>query len=214
MSYHKSLNLPANPIIDWSALKSKLPRNVVMSNKNFAGSFSLLDINKHLTTEVLDTLGHAGITVTHLVVFSNGKSRTNDVERMIHSDVKWDREDNSWKSIHCGINWELEGTNLWKWWDMTAYPAVYPTGPMTPENHILHGIHYERRGRSGVHPNARLIEQAYIPGPSLVRTDVPHSTIFGKEGYTPRAGISLRIDETNISSWEDAVELFKPLIKE
>jgi hypothetical protein len=221
MSYYKKLNLPTHPFKDWEAfIEEKLqgPR----TRQEF---FDVLSIDQYITEELRDILQQHNIQLKHLIVFCAGNNVAAANKRIIHSDIYWDQASRSWKDIHCGINWELDGSNLFSWWDMQALTKQYPMMTRTlaglephsmygtDRNHILNGLHYgNKRAMKGAPAGAVQLDQTYIDGPTLVRTDVPHMTVYNSPRR--RFGISLRIDESNVNSWDEVLELFKPLIKE
>lgn len=64
----------------------------------------------------------------------------------------------------------------------------------------LHGVHYQRRGRMGIPPRARLVARTVIDQPTLVRTDVPHQTSYhSSSGW--RIGISVRCTPRPQEDW-------------
>lgn len=221
MSYYKKLNLPGQPFKDWEAF-IKEQSLALASRQEF---FDVLSIDRYITDELRDILQQHGIQLKHLIVFCAGNNVTREDKRIVHSDIYWDEASKRWKDIHCGINWELDGSNLFSWWDMQALPKKYPLMTRTiaglvphfiygtDRNHVLNGLHYgDKRALKGVPAEAVQLDQTYIDGPTLVRTDVPHMTVYTSPRR--RFGVSLRIDESSIGSWDDVLKLFNPLIKE
>lgn len=218
MSYYKKLNLPANPFKDWQSIynevKGQFPPGKVAQTYH-----TIYDPAGQLTEELEEILASIGVTVTHIVLFCSGRSFSFKENRIIHSDLTWDNDSKSWKDIHCGINWELGGTNTFSWWDMSQIKPVYPLapykgfGPMGPiineTSATLNGIHYENRLKHGIHKDAVQLDEVNIECPTLVRTSTPHQVVFRSDGL--RVGVSLRIDESGLASWEDCLAKFKPL---
>jgi hypothetical protein len=66
----------------------------------------------------------------------------------------------------------------------------------------------------GIPETATLLDQTSIDGPTLVRTDIPHTTLY-KNTTTNRVGVSVRFFEEDYNhSWDDALVKFAPLFKE
>jgi hypothetical protein len=219
MSYYKKLNLPAMPFNDWDTIYEEVKAKFPLGNK-LTSQHTIYDPAGRLTDELTDILDSIGVKVTHIVLFCSSRAVSFNQTRMIHSDLTWDKTAKTWKDIHCGINWELcGGTNLFSWWDMSKTKSVYPLPPYTGMdangpiiNHnaaTLNGIHYNNRMTLGIHKEAVKLDEVNIDGPILVRTDVPHHTVFYSDKV--RVGVSLRIDETDLQSWDQIVDKFKPL---
>lgn len=218
MNCYKKLRLPANPFKNWEEFIATNPE----SQQSTRGYFAALDAREHITDEVNDILISVGIKPKSFVIFCTGDNSSILQRRIIHSDIFWDDATRSWRDVHCGINWELGGTNLFSWYDMSKLPQLYPEvvadaqGQRAPhpmyggKSTVLNGLHFGLfRNRTGIPTTAVKIDETYIDAPTLVRTSVPHLTMYNHN--RKRYGISLRIDESNINSWEDALELFKPL---
>lgn len=219
MSYYKKLNLPANPFKDWDAVYADVLNE--FSAPRFMDK-NHINVNPHglLSDEMEATADELDIKIIDIVCFCNGRAKSFKETRVIHKDQYWDYQNKEWKSYHCGINWELRATNLFSWWNMDALPAMPPKPPYKSINgHVvidtelakLHGVHYRKRLGMGIPAGAIKLDETYIDGPTLVRTDVPHLTVF--DDTSIRVGVSLRIDETELNSWDKIVERFTPVIK-
>jgi hypothetical protein len=132
----------------------------------------------------------------------------------MHTDII--RDNNDWKIINCGINWEITDIDAELTWWTTSKQALYPTDP-NYFNLNPHGIHYQGRLKFGVDlsTDIRLDSVNTLSTPLLVRTNIPHTvTIPKKESYPSqtRCSISVRFDP-DFSTWEEAVDFFKPLIR-
>jgi hypothetical protein len=220
MSYYKKLNLPANPFKDWDSVYNEVraefsnPRFLDKNHKNLNPEGLLNDE----ITELAQTLD---IKFTNIVCFSSGRAKSWKETRLIHRDLYWDYTNKAWRSYYCGINWELRASNLFSWWDMSAIPEAPPFHPYVITDGVvgidhdlakLNGVHYGKRLSMGIHKDAVKLDETYIDGPTLVRTDIPHMTVFNDTDI--RVGISLRIDETDLNSWDKIVQRFAPVIKD
>lgn len=161
-------------------------------------------------------------------------------KRLIHRDI-YKNANNEWDKIYCGLNWEMFNDSTWSWWDMSAIPEVPPIEGeenekfqterlakglqkrwfngvhYTREEEILwfNGVHYSHaneRLELGIHDGAVKLHEDYVlqQAPTLVRTDIPHLVMFHPRAKF-RYNVSVRVDEKDIGSWEDALELFRPL---
>ena len=222
MSYYKKLNLPLNPFNDWNSLYEEVKAKFPLGNK-LPYQHTIYDSAGLLTDELTSILDRIGVKVTHVVLFCSSRAVSFNQTRMIHSDLTWDEKSKAWKDIHCGINWELcGGTNLFSWWDMSKTKSVYPLPPYTgmdsngpiinPTSATLNGIHYNNRLTMGIHKEAVKLDEVNIDGPILVRTDIPHHTVFASAKV--RVGVSLRIDESELNSWDKIVEQFAPVYRD
>ena len=184
-------------LIESSILK---PPYIVVDHKNF------------LTDDLINIIESIA-KIKHIVVFSDPMfiTTSNPNMRIIHSDVEYVNDTMSWKDIYCGLNFELNpSTNIFQWYD-TSNSLKLP--PNIPQNEImskLSGCHYGERMKHGIRDFKKLDETIVDNNTiTLVRTDTPHLTIY--DSVSRRCGISVRIDESNISSWDQVLELFKPL---
>ena len=50
----------------------------------------------------------------------------------------------------------------------------------------------------------------YDGGPTLVRTNAPHMTIY-KSTLLPRVGVSVRFDESDFDTWEDVTAFMQQI---
>jgi hypothetical protein len=204
MKNYYYLKLPANPLKDVNSLIEKHSKQVDLYDPY------TMEPKEILIDSILQTLSNIGLNINFIVFFKTYNSPGDQDLRTIHSDIKWNGTE--WEDLPFGINWEISDrlAATFQWWDMSAYPKLYPIEKLRSMETFakLAGIHYGQRHVAGVPPQAILLDQAdLLPGATLVRTDIPHSIIY--KGFN-RMSISIRFKE-NIS-WNDAVELFKPLM--
>ena len=198
MSYFLKLNLPNNPLKNVRAPGIQLPMKHM---------FRALPPKDFLTDELLDKFNEMGLTPKHIMLFGSNIKTANINDRLIHTDLHMDNTENLKRSIF-GINWEiLGGRNEFYWWDIGPLKEVWPTVSNTKT--VLNGIHYGFRYNRGVPNCATKLDQTFIDGPTLVRTNIPHSTEYHNDHHN-RLGISVRFDETDFNTWEDVLEKLKP----
>lgn len=205
MINYRKLNLPKIPI--------KNPEEVVKIH--ILGGYNLVRPKEILTDEIMDIFSQHRLKPSFVGLFGRSdKSGTTDT-RMIHTDIQLsgtDRMDkNSWKKLLFGINWELfDAQNIFSWWDMGNVPECWPAEDIAVKYNYLNGIHYGKRGNLGIPEGATKIEEVDISCPTLVRTNIPHMTVYNSKS-TNRVGISIRFDESGFDNWDDVIEFFKPI---
>lgn len=204
MSHYLKLNLPANPLkVDLSEI----------SEQEIHGGYNLMRPEKVIKDEILDTLAQLKLRPTYVALFGRNDLDSSLEDRLIHTDVRLGA-DGFWRKIIFGLNWEIENSsNEFSWWDMTGLTEIYPFEEQPQgfsKYKILNGIHFIDRAKFGVPAEAKQLESTMIDGATLVRTDVPHMTLYKSNTYK-RLGISIRFDESDLSSWDDVLERFRPL---
>ena len=202
-NHYQKINLPVNIIKDVEAFD----RDLILFRAQMYGFF---DPYNTLSNEVLELFSKNNLKPKLIVGFGNnpGEPFTKD-NRRIHADIENEGLGEGWKNIICGINFEYypHHTAEFSWYDMGDLKKCYPKQILKDQ---LNGIHYGVRGKKGIPPEAKLIETAFISGPTLVRTDVPHLVVFNKPEKI-RLALSIRFHET-WNTWEEALEAFKPLL--
>jgi hypothetical protein len=206
MSYFKKLNLPLNPLRDTaSVIKTHL-----------TGGYNIVMPQAVLTDEIINIFRNLGLRPKMVVLFGRNDSDSSTDDRLIHTDLMEDATcERGWRKLVAGVNWEIEGSiNDFYWYDMSAVKECYPNDPYTPPKYQhLNGIHYVERLKMGIPEQAVLLDHTVIDSPTLVRTDIPHATLY-KNKNTTRVGISVRFYEEDFDhSWDGAVEKFNSVIK-
>lgn len=208
MQFFRYLNLPNNPLKD---VQSVIERN---TNKEYIAidpyGFEDKDV---LTEEIINAISSLGLDISYVVVFKTYNRPFGNIEkRVIHTDLVW--KENKWIKMPFGINWEIgddSNDSIFQWWDMSAHSEHYPSSGHENLNNFskLSGLHYSQRFNLGAPEGSILLEETKLDRATLVRTDVPHSVIYTG---SKRMSVSIRFKQ-NIS-WNEAVEIFKPLILE
>lgn len=197
MSYYKKLNLPKNPLVDPVAVSATLVN----------GSYNLVKPRDVLNDEIMDIFSDLKLKPTFVSLFGSVINRkTSSLEtRMIHTDIQ-QQPNLTWKKLLFGINWEIgDAENIFSWYDMSKLQEIWP-GVVAPTKYqTLSGIHYVKRFNNGIPEGAVKLDETtltYDGGPTLVRTNVPHITLY-KSKLLPRVGVSVRFDESEFDTWED-----------
>jgi hypothetical protein len=95
---------------------------------------------------------------------------------------------------------------------MSAYEECWPVEEGVPQDlDYLNGIHYGKRMQLGIPDKAIKIAETLIDGPTMVRTNMPHMTLYNGHSDLQRIGVSVRFAEAGINSWEDALEFTNKL---
>lgn len=203
MSYFKKLNLPGNLLID-----SKTIAKLEMSS----APYQLVPPEEILTKELLDIFNSLRLR-PKMVVLHGRNDRTSSFEnRIIHSDLWFDQTIDDWRKIAIGVNWEIEDSNSkFYWFDVSEEKECWPEKSAPFKN--FNGIHYGERRRMGIPSSAKILDQTAIDGPTLVRTDIPHTALYNNL-TSNRVGISVRFFEEDYNySWNDAIEKFQLIIQ-
>jgi len=207
MTYFKKLNLPSNPLKDSKEVSQRI---ITMG-------YNIVLPEEVLTSEILDCFKNIGLRPKMVVLFGRGDNTSTPKDRMIHSDVAFNNKvPGNWQRLVAGVNWEIEGShNDFYWYDMTGVKECWPDEPLasTSKFNYLNGIHFGQRYKLGIPETAKLLDQTTIDGPTLVRTDIAHATLFNNP-TTTRVGVSVRFHEEDFDhSWDTALEKFESLIK-
>ena len=209
---YKHLNLPPNPIKTTFDMNSILPELIKRSGEK--AGYVEYNPNEVLTAEVLQIFESVDLLPSIAIMFCVPLPRSKDLA-LIHSDVESIRH-TAWKKVVCSVNWELTPnvSPKFSWYETTRKPVMPEKRCLSREDIKLFGIHYENRRQFGFYPNHdTLIESVNTnTGALLVRTDIPHSIEIDDTSPEFRFAISVRF-KNKMQSWDDAVELFKPLIQ-
>lgn len=206
MSYFKKLNLPPNPLRDTaSVIKIHL-----------TGGYNIVMPRAVLTDEIISIFHDLGLRPKMVVLFGRNDSDSSTDDRLIHTDLMQDTGcEKGWRKLAAGVNWEIEGSvNNFYWYDMSAVKECYPNDLYTPlKFQHLNGIHYVERLKMGIPEEAVLLDHTVIDSPTLVRTDIPHVTLYENKNTT-RVGVSVRFYEEDFGhSWDNAVEKFNSVVR-
>jgi hypothetical protein len=216
-SYFHELNLPQVPVRNMDIL--------LKYNKWTDAGYHIWKYPRfYLNDEFLMALNRLGVSPGYIVFFTNDHEKSLD-DRVIHTDLVTRKDPRviktlngaEWRPATFGINFEVTGsTNDFYWYKMPD--TIKPVEPIIPPNTDtflawLHGVHYGRRGQTGIPPGSiELANTQVTTKPTLVRADVPHSTSFTlNPNGDLRIAASIRFYED--WTWEEACEIFRPLIR-
>lgn len=194
-------------------LKLRLPDNPIKNMKiiqdvHIQGGYNIVTPRELLTDEIMDIFSTMGLKPRFVSLFGRNDSDGTLDTRLIHTDIGLNKA-GEWQKMLFGINWEVTGhENLFSWWDMSKFEELWPNEILPKKYDYLNGIHYSRRFRLGVPEGAVKIDETPIDKPTLVRTDLPHLTVYHGPAAN-RVGISVRFNEDAFTSWADVYEFFK-----
>ena len=207
---YKSLNLPLDPIKNTFNIDSIQPDLIVRCKVGYIQ----FDPKVILKEEIIDTFESNNLKLSSVVIFRVLLPRLLN-NSLMHSDIESIRH-NAWKKVICSVNWELTSNVQPKFsWYQTTKEAIMPSKESLLRTDItLFGVHYGGRQQLGVNPDKdTLIDTVSTStGVFLVRTDIPHIVEIDDEQPKFRYALSARF-ENRFKSWDEAVEIFQPLIK-
>lgn len=171
----------------------------------------VLDVNLYTILKDLNLIPKV------LIVFYYSKDIDSNVS-YIHKDLCL--MDNIWKTVPFSINFEMNSTtvNTTTWWDTTGAEEFFDDTEKnrTQSKNLIAIRYHQNRLRSNIRflnfKPFESITYSSIDNPILFRTDVAHSVITRNSQGT-RFAVSLRFDLNQISTYEDAVKILQPLIK-
>jgi hypothetical protein len=194
--------------IELNITNQPLKENFVYpSNVGGRGSPSYVYISiENVKDDVLNLFREYNIELTAAVLFCKKPNAINP----LHSDVVL--TDQGWQDWACAINWNLTEAESTMWWYESTDEKMHPDKIEKNSNdYILSGIHYGHWNNIKINPEKTKLLQEYklISTPCLVRTDIPHQ--IKNNDTKDRWCLSLR---PNVNySWEEALEIFRPLYK-
>ncbi len=197
---YKLLNLSYDPL-------NRANLNLLVSKKKKYSTVEE-DLETFLNPALLEIFKTINLRPRFVVYFGRLFAKQNEIQ--VHRDITY--LDKQWKSIPCGINWELTpGTTTFEWYDPNNETEHLPD----PEHALpleLNGAHYGHRANMDV-SSFKLIESLNVKEgqPYLFRTDIPHRVKYATTSNN-RICISLRFNLEDVPSWEHALEIFDSLV--
>lgn len=213
------LNLPANPLNPEHAHKIL---QLGSSDKRWYKSppWHIFNdtalVQEVLRPDVFDLLTRIGLEPKLIVVFFMNKHVPAD-RSYVHKDIGYDNE--QWKTIPFGINFEMNPSTLSTitWWDTSNCEEYYEDNDeYRTHRKDLTGLrfHPDHLRSCSKYLDLTPCEEITIKGNStalLFRTDVAHSVATTTTDGV-RFNVSLRFDNSQVTSFEEAVEKLKHLI--
>ena len=211
MNYFK-LKLPKNPLND----------NFVPVTNGSEGWHIYKNVKDVLNSELFECLGELGVCPSMAVIFgSNNSHRTSG---FLHVDLG-EHYEVTWKPVPCAINWELgETVSRIEWHDTSNYNELWPedvASVMSYPNNYLHAVSYTKKeSPTGLEiikenvPAETLVDTTTLTNdnsPMLINTSRPHGVLY-KSKSAPRFALSIRFGFHQIETWEQAVEIFSPIM--
>lgn len=199
MKNYRILNLPKDPLVD---------SNYILEKAYNRNDYAIEDVSI-FRPEILKQFLDMGLEPDFVAIFICPRP-AGIGNRMIHSDIAYNSETDNWDDISFGINWDIKGQGIFRWWDIPENLArVYPIDQLKndPVYKVLSGIHYGRRFKIGADENYKLIDEVSTTFPMLVRTNIPHCVTFD----SPRLCASLRFKNSIDVKWQEIYHKFDHL---
>ena len=203
---YRKLNFPKNPVKDVSSILDQI--------KNTDNQYHMFNVDPYqaLTDEVLAAFDDLDLYPSSATVFHLSIPTTpNDC--LMHTDIL--RVDNRWKSITCGVNWEINNINAKLSWWQTTKPGYFPNDPeyywFNP-----HGVHFGGRFNRGIDPaKDREIDSVdTLDSPLLVRTNIPHTVYIPNQDTREKVRCSISVRFNNdFKTWDEAVKYFSKVTR-
>jgi len=204
--YFKELSLPHNVLVE-----SEISNMAVQ--KTVAPDYITIhyDVQRFINPNVVKILQTLGLTPTFFVHFGLLGKQQN--QSSIHADIAWKTD--HWHHVPFAINWEITpGLARMEWWDTKDTELFY--GYRQPDNYVddpklfLNGLHPGENNKAFDRYELLNTLEFTTGKPYLLRTDIPHSLYYNTPA-PQRICISLRFPWTSADTWNEAVELFRPL---
>lgn len=212
MLNYRILNLPEDPFIRPGIFEEILP-TIDAEMRGYDTVY--LDVDKLIKPEIVKTFRDLGALPLCVVLMYRENNRCSikktQEQSKIHSDLIG--VDDHYVQLPCAINWEITpGDTYFKWWDTKNVPEIWPeTAPVKGKRvYYLKSIFYKDVNNFD-YSQYECIESIKFDKPMLVRTDVPHCVTYDS-GDQIRLSISIRFSYNSISSWEQALALFNPIM--
>jgi hypothetical protein len=156
-----------------------------------------------ISDELIAQLAELNLEISGAVLFQKLPGYSNP----LHTDVVIVND--SWSIWHCAVNWDLTNAKSIMEWYSTSEKEIWPSIVDTGLLYHLSGIHYGYLGNKNTSTETmKLIESTRITKPTLVRTDVPHQI----KNLDDKNRWSLSVRFTVNYKWEEALDIFKPII--
>ena len=194
MKPYRILDLPGTPCEDPGVLTVHQQR--VGSYHRYPPTVLRADISR--------CLRELGLLPEYVIVFT-WRRPGGIPEKIIHTDIRY--EQGRWRPIRFSINWELEGSGVFQWFDIpTDHGRHYPgeEDQTDADRRWLNGVHFGKRGNRGLPLGARLCAEQNTDRPMLVRTELAHTVISD----APRRALSVRFQDI---SYEEAYQRLEPI---
>lgn len=191
------LALPDNPFSN----KFVIPQILYVDTRN---RYCPVDV-KFINEKTLFIFKKLNLEIGGIIVF---KKHTNGISP-VHTDILFEKDE--WSIWNCAVNYNLTGARSKMMWFETSLEQCYPINSKMHKStdYILSGIHYGKRLNADYTSSSfKLIDEEEIIKPTLVRTDVPHTTINLDDKDRICASIRFKINY----SFNELLEKFKEML--
>ena len=192
----QELDLPANPLVEGF----QPPVGLFKDRKNRYYPVDKKNINEQ-TKKIFDELG---LTVGGIIIFKKCQNGMSPV----HSDLLLMND--RWIKWHAAINYNLTTADSNMTWYETKLKEIYPSdiNSNQPLEYNLSGIHYGYLGNRNINcPDFSLIGSCRLTKPTLLRTDIPHTTV----NLDSRDRVCASIRFANNYTYQELLEKFSKI---
>lgn len=189
----QELDLPIDPLVK----DFQLPEILYTDRKN---RYYPID-KKNINDEIKNIFDRLGLIIGGIIIFKKHENGMSPV----HSDILL--VNNQWVRWHAAINFNLTSADSKMIWFETKLQELHPvTANLSqPLEYNLSGIHYGKWGNSYVNNrDFSLIGSCNITSPTLVRTDIPHTTV----NYDSRDRLCASIRFADNYTYQELLEKF------
>lgn len=197
--------------------KLKLPKDplhITDLSKYEADNFWTIetDVRKILSTELSSIFDSIGIYPLFAVFFVVQSSHREAKHEFAHLD--YTLHNGEWRKVPFALNWELNSDIKSKlsWYDVSK--CIETTINYTGNESVDSVLKYLNGTFFKGDINVIDYVDCYYGIPIIARTDIPHTLSDFKTNENKRFCLSLRFDIEQISSWEQATNIFKDYIIE
>ena len=207
--YYQYLNLP-NLIKD-EAIQELVSLKLAKKEYNTYRTV-FTNIKKYLTTESIELFQSLNIFPNVFILFGHvGDSSKSNLTSHLHSDVI--TEDGNFIDVPFAINYEVTNSvATMEWYDTKNDKKLYFSGG-SEVNELDHlyaaGVHYGSFKNNDV-SRYTLLDSCELSSlhPVLINTNKPPRVTY-QPGYESRLSISVRFPNTQLETFEQALNLFK-----
>ncbi len=195
----QELNLPFNPLTK----DFKVPEVLNTGRKN---KYFPID-KKNINDEIKSIFNGLGLVIGGVIIFKKYKNGISP----IHSDVLL--VGTQWIRWHTAINFNLTSAYSKMMWFETKLQELHPktVNFSQPLEYNLSGIHYGKWGNSNIDSvDFSLVGSCNITSPTLVRTDIPHTTV----NLDSKDRLCASIRFTDNYTYQELLEKFQGFIYE
>lgn len=164
-----------------------------------------------INEDIISLFNSLNLNPNMIILFSSiYKVRSLD-QIIVHTDLY--KKNNTWVKPVCSVNWELGPTDSEICWFDTSEcieDLIDENKTKDYPNNLFYGKTYRTNEKNSLPIGAKLIESvqlSFSSFPILFRTDIAHGVSY-KTNSVSRFVVSVRFDIDEISTWDQAIDIF------